>query len=276
MEKDLNSLSELKLAKLYNKTNDGKYLDLIENRVQDLYDNNANPDTLNNEQLVLLIQKYGCDIYWTALYNKTKNSIHYCIHKYASEFYKTEYNNCDDTEQTDLFAIVREGWYKAVQTYDITKGKAGFVAYASTIMYQHYVRMTRKYNATHNGSSVNTISAEGVHSNKTESMSSTSQSKMLDNVYADTTQDMLIYEGQDYMKQKLELLKEYDPIVYQVIMLRFYGQLSQLEIVDRMSTEGKKKRNKTWVSRQIKKGKAFLRSKIPEEEYREIIKDLNK
>lgn len=162
-------------------------------------------------------------------------------------------------------------------TYKIEKGNAGFVAYASTIMYQHYVRLTRKQDKNHIGRSVTTVSIEDVHSNTTNevSISAISKIKMRDNVYADNSSDISKYESREYIKEKLELLKSYDPIVYEVIVLRFYGQLSQLEIVAKMSTP-EKKRNKTWVSRQIKKGKKFLKGEIPEEEYKNIIKDLNK
>lgn len=272
---NLKNLTELQIIKMYQKDGDQKLLDYIDNRIKDLHDNNTNPDILTNEQLVLLIQKYDSSIYWSTLYQKTKNSIHYCIRKYAASFYKSEYTNSDDKESTDLFATIRLGWYKAVRTYDITRGGAGFVAYASTIMFQHYIRLTRQQNDKHIGLSVNALYVESVHSTSTEATGNTTKSKMVENVYTDdSVQDTLVYEAKEYMKEKLEELKEFDPITYEVVMLKFYGQLSQVEIVNKLSTP-EKKRNKTWVSRQIKKGKQFLKEIITDEDYLNILKDLN-
>lgn len=271
MEK-LNGLTELQIVKLYTKTNDRKYLDFVDNRIKELHDNNIDPTTLSNEQLTLLCQKYDNDIYWHTLYDKTKNSIHYCIHKYANEFYKAEYSISDNKEDTDLFALIRLGWYKAVRTYDITRGGAGFVAYASTIMFQHYIKLTRQINQKHNGLSVNTIYIESVHSNATnETANATTKSKMVDAVYTDNdTDDMASYEAQEYMKQKLQLLKKHDQTIYDVVVMHYFKNMTQSQIAQSFN------RNKTWVARQLKRGKQFLRSRITDDEYLQVMKDLNK
>ena len=89
--RELDNLTELQIVKLYNKTNNQRYLDAIDNRIRYIHNSGMDPNKLSNEQLVLLCQKYDEDKYWTALYNKTKNSIHFCINKYANDFYKDEY-----------------------------------------------------------------------------------------------------------------------------------------------------------------------------------------
>ena len=271
MEK-LNSLTELQIVKLYNKTNDSKYLDFVDNRIKQLHENNVDPNKLSNEQLTLLCQKYGNDIYWNTLYDKTKNSIHYCIHKYANEFYKLEYSMSDNKEDTDLFALIRLGWFKAVNTYNIVKGNAGFVAYASTLMYQHYIKLTRQINQKHNGISVNTIYIESVHSNSVnEAANATTKSKMIDAVYTDNdTDDMASYEAQEYMQQKLKLLKKYDNTIYEVVIMHYFKNMTQSQIAMAFN------RNKTWVARQLKRGKQFLRSRITDDEYLQVMRDLNK
>lgn len=270
--KELKSLNELQIAKLYAKTKDQKYLDLIDTRIAELYENNIDPDELTNEQLVLLCQKYGDNKYWDALYSKTKNSIHYCINKYANDFYKAEYATSDDKENTDLFSSIRLGWLKAVETYNIVKGNAGFVAYASTLMYQHYIKLTRQVNQKHNGISVNAMYIESVHSTSVNERENTAfKNKMVDTVYTDSnTNDMAIYEAKEYIKQKLDQLKEYDETMYEVVMLHYFNDMTQVQIAKIY------KRNKTWVSRKLKRAKQFMKARITDEEFLQIIKDLDK
>lgn len=270
--KELNSLTELQIVKLYNKTNDQCYLDAIDERITNIHDSQIEPDFLTNEQLVLLCQKYNEDKYWTALYNKTKNSIHFCINKYANDFYKAEYANSVDKENTELFARIRLGWLKAVNTYSIIKGNAGFIAYASTLMYQHYVKLTRQINQKHNGLSVNAMYIESAHSNSINQMtSSASKNKVTDAVCQDYEEkDIVLFEAKEFVKQKLQLLKEYDELAYDIVMMHYFKDLTQVEIAK------KYKRNKTWVSRQLKRAKQFMRSRITNDDYLKIIKELNK
>ena len=268
--KELDNLTELQIVKLYNKTNNQKYLDEIDNRIRYIHNSGMDPDKLSNEQLVLLCQKYNEDIYWNALYNKTKNSIHVCINKYANSFYKAEYNASEDKESTDLFSDIRLGWYKAVNTYNILKGNAGFVAYASTLMYQHYIKLTRKVNQKHNGLSVNAMYIESVHSTSVnEGQSNTSKSKIVDAISIDSSKnDISIYETKDFIRSKLNDLKEYDETVYNITMLHYFKGVTQVEITKMYE------RNKTWVSRQLKKARQFLKSRISDKLYLEIIKEL--
>lgn len=269
---ELNSLTELQIVKLYNKTNDSHYLDVIDQRIEKIHDSHIEPDTLSNEQLVLLCQRYNEDIYWTALYNKTKNSIHFCINKYANDFYKTEYVNSEDKENTDLFSVIRLGWYKAVNTYNIVKGNAGFVAYASTLMYQHYIKLTRQVNQKHNGLSVNSMYIESVHSKSANNgVSTAAQVKMIDAINTDYDEkDIAIFEAKDFVKQKLELLKEYDKTMYDIIVLHYFKGITQVQIAKIY------KRNKTWVSRQLRRARQFMRSRITDDDYLKIIKELDK
>ena len=270
--RELDNLTELQIVKLYNKTNNQRYLDAIDNRIRYIHNSGMDPNKLSNEQLVLLCQKYDEDKYWTALYNKTKNSIHFCINKYANDFYKAEYVESDDKENTDLFSIIRLGWYKAVKTYSILKGNAGFVAYASTLMYQHYIKLTRQVNQKHNGLSVNSIFIESVRSNSmNEDASSTSKSKMIDAIHADyDDKDIPTLEARAFINDKLEQLKKYDEELYEIVILHFFKRIPQVEIAKM------KERNKTWVSRQLAKAKTFLKNRITEDEYLAIIKELEK
>ena len=87
--KELNELSELQLAKMYRESQDESLLKIIDDRIKDLYAN-ADPYSLTNEQIILIIHKYQDEYYWGVLYEKTKNSIHSTIHKYANAYHKRE------------------------------------------------------------------------------------------------------------------------------------------------------------------------------------------
>lgn len=274
--KKLNDLSELQIINMYQKNNDQKLLNYIDERIEKLHKSKQNPNKFNNEQLVLLIKKYNDDIYWTELYKKTKNSIHYCIYKYASDFYKKDYTgSSEDKENSEIFSVMRMGWYKAVNTYNIAKGKEGFVAYATTIMFQYYVRYTQRNNNKRLGKSVYYINVESVYA-KNDTEQNTDKNKMIDSVYEDKRKNSIeVIEAKIYLKDKLKLLKEYDPVTYEIVMLYYYERLTQVGIAEKLSTKDKK-RTKTWVGRQLKKGRNFLMARIPEEEYKSIIKDLDK
>ena len=269
MEK-LQQLSELQLAKLYNKTNDKEYINHIDERIAELYENQTDPNMLSNEQLVLICQKYDDDIYWDALYKKTKNSIHYCIYKYANEYYKMEYTFSDDKESTELFSIIRLGWLRAVETYSIVKGNAGFIPYASIIMYQHYAKMARQYNQDHSGLSVNTIFVEDVHTKKIgEAENRIFKNKMVDNVLTgDSREYTNIFEAEDFVRELLEDLKEHDEDMYTVVEMYYFQDLTQARISEILG------KNKTWVSRQLRNAKRYLRDGISQEEYLQILNDL--
>ena len=269
--RELDNLTELQIAKLYNKTNNQRYLDEIDNRIKYIHNSGMDPNKLSNEQLVLLCQKYDEDIYWNALYNKTKNSIHFCINKYANDFYKAEYNVSTNKEDTDLFAIVRLGWLKAVNTYDIVKGNAGFIAYASTLMYQHYIKLTRQVNQKHNGLSVNAMYIESVHSKEAnDNISSAAQVKIMDAINTDHETGYALLETKEFVKQKLQLLKEYDELMYDIVILHYFKDKTQVEIAKIYE------RNKTWVSRQLRRAKQFMKSRITDDDYLRLIKELDK
>lgn len=271
MEK-LNGLTELQIMKMYDETNDEKYLNFVNTRIDKLHEDSVDPKSMSNEQLALLCQKYGDDIYWEALYNKTKNSIHYCIHKYANDFHKAEYMASSNREDTDLFSNIRLGWYKAVNTYNIVKGRAGFVAYATILMYQHYIKLTRQINPDHVGSSVTAIFIESVCSSTVnDEVNSTTKSKMVDNIYADNnTNDMDDYEAREFVKQKLALLKRHDEAMHDVLVMHYFRNMTQVQIAQAFN------RNKTWVARQLRRGRQFLRARIPDDEFLQVMRDLNK
>ena len=65
--RELDNLTELQIVKLYNKTNNQRYLDEIDNRIKYIHNSGMDPNKLSNEQLVLLCQKYDEDIYWACV-----------------------------------------------------------------------------------------------------------------------------------------------------------------------------------------------------------------
>ena len=50
----LTDLTELQLAKLYRETQDENILNIINERIKDLYEN-ADPNNLTNEQIIIII-----------------------------------------------------------------------------------------------------------------------------------------------------------------------------------------------------------------------------
>ena len=101
--------------------------------------------------------------------------------------------------------------------------------------------------------------------------SSASKSKVTDAVCQDYEEkDIVLFEAKEFVKQKLQLLKEYDELAYDIVMMHYFKDLTQVEIAK------KYKRNKTWVSRQLKRAKQFMRSRITNDDYLKIIKELNK
>ena len=260
---ELNELTELQLAKMYRESQDENVLTIINERIKDLYEN-ADPYNLTNEQLVLIIHTYNDDYYWGVLYEKTKNSIHSTIHKYANAYHKREYLEADNNERefTDLFSEIRMGWIRAVNTYDlINKATAEFIPYACTLMYQAYIKHTKKFDEDHEGKSVRASSTEDAYST-TSNDADTHNAKMIENIYEDknSLREIEQLEIHELLKQKLDLLKAYDKDMYDILYLNFFGGFSQVQLADKYGT------NQVWISRQIKKGKRFLYNSMTRDE----------
>lgn len=261
----LTDLTELQLAKLYRETQDENILNIINERIKDLYEN-ADPNNLTNEQIILIIHKYNDDYYWSVLYEKTKNSIHSTIHKYANKYHKKEYIEADNNERefTDIFSEIRMGWIRAVNTYDlINKATAEFIPYACTLMYQAYIKYTRKFDENHESKSVRAASIEDAYSKtNNDQRNESSSNKMIDNIYIDknSLREVEQLEIEELLAQKLQLLKEYNEDMYNIIYLNYFKGYSQIQIAKKYGT------NQVWISRQIQKGKRFLFNSMSKDE----------
>lgn len=259
----LNELTELQLAKMYRESQDENFLNIINERIKDLYEN-ADPYSLTNEQIILIIHKYNDDYYWGVLYEKTKNSIHSTIHKYANKYHKREYIEAENNEReyTDLFSEIRMGWIRAVNTYDlVNKATAEFIPYACTLMYQAYIKYTKKFDEDHEGKSVRASSTEDAYST-TSNDSDLANAKMIENIYEDknSLRDIERLEIQELLMQKLELLKAHDEDMYNILYLNYFEGYSQIQIAQKYGT------NQVWISRQIQKSKKFLFNSMTKDE----------
>lgn len=250
-------LNELALAKLYKDTKDEKYLEIIDARIDSLY-KEGKYETLSNEQLVLIIQKYNDESCWSLLYEKTEKSIHRIMNTFVHEYYRK--NEYDDT-----FAVLKIGWVKSVNKYNITKATAGFVPFASTLMRQEFSNsIGYKRTKEKDGSSVITRPISTVQSNTGEidNSDSSSAGAALNIMEDETSQDeMYRIELKDLMNRKLKVLKTYYPLSYEMLIKNIYQGKTQTEIAEEYNIKQSR------VSRHITLGKRFLKTRITEEEY---------
>ena len=58
--------------------------------------------------------------------------------------------------------------------------------------------------------------------------------------------------------------------MYDIVILHYFKDKTQVEIAKIY------KRNKTWVSRQLRRAKQFMKSRITDDDYLRLIKELDK
>lgn len=223
---------------------------------------------LTNEELVVLIQEAEKDsdcnelqknLYWEALYEKTKNTIYQTFHKNVNAEHKKD--------MEDIITILKTGWVKAVFKYDITKDntKSCFVPFAQHIMCQEYINsFAKRMTKDKMGKSVRETLISNVNVSKALIEENTENAKngCMNNIIIDKHSNDLYnhIELKDLMDQKLNILKTYYPRSYEMIIENIYKERTQNDIANEYNIK------QTSVSRHIKKGKTFLKQIITEDE----------
>lgn len=249
-------LTELQLANLYKKTKDSKYKNMLETKIDNLHKTDTKGE-YTNEQLVLLIQKYNDARYWKLLYDRTKNTIHDVFHKEVKSFDKIN-------KKEEVYSVLKTGWVKSVNKYDIYKATAEFHPFSSYLIHQEYIlTMNKRFTKQKDGVSVKTIPLSTVHSNNAESdrediASSNAAINLLED--EESTLDIHRLELQELLDLKLNVLKTYYPMSYEMIKEYYYNDKSQIEIAEEYNIQ------QTSVSRHIRVGKRFLELRFTKDE----------
>lgn len=227
-------------------------------------------DNLSVETIVMLIQnsskgiincsKVQVELFWEVLYKKTENSIYDTFHK---EVIFDEWKRNESIKE-EIITILRTGWVKAVYKYDITKDKTKkyFVAFAQYLMHQEYVNCYgKRHTKEKNGVSIKEVFINSVVVYKGD-IKDSSRKELIEAIEVDKNgnKDYDNIEVSDMLKQKMDILKKYYPMSYEMIIKYVFEEMSQQEIADEYNIK------QSCVSRHIKKGKNFLREIISEDE----------
>lgn len=222
----------------------------------------SNYKDMKNEELVFLIQDNPDNQEaWEELWKKTKDTIYYVYHEKVHSYYKENMND-------DLLAVLNIGWYQAVKTYKREKATGPFHCFAIFIIDQRYRQMLRKYKPERIGKSVRTEFLQDIKMSSADSDSASDSidfcvSNILEDKESSSKFDQV--EMEDYIKSKMELLKEYYPESYDYIMEIIYNGKTQTII----SKEYKVSKSK--VSKAVKKGYEYLRYQCEQDKYEDGI-----
>lgn len=212
-------------------------------------DETLKTEKLSNEELVSLIQKGGStDKYWYMLYNQTKDCIYKVYHNKVHNHYKSHYKE-------DILSLLKTGWAKAVNTFDNEKCK-WFVSWAMLLMEREYINFAKCRNAKREGKSVRTDNLGCLNNSFLNSQTSDKALyETIDNILIDKHHEDIYHnlEVKMVLKQKMELLKKYHPVSYEMIVDSFFNEKTQTQIAQEFGMK------QASVSRYIKIGKNFLR-----------------
>lgn len=229
---------------------------MIEQKIEDLHENGTDEE-YTNEQLVLLIQKYNDAKYWKLLYDRTKNTLHDVFHKEVKSFDKIN-------KKEEVYSVLKIGWVKSVNKYDIYKATAEFHPFSSYLIHQEYIlTMNKRFTEQKDGVSVKTIPLSTIHSNNTESdKEDIANSNVAINLLEDEDSSLDIHrlELKELLDLKLNVLKTYYPMSYEMIKEYYYNEKSQIEIAEEYDIQ------QTSVSRHIRVGKRFLQLRFSKDE----------
>jgi RNA polymerase sigma factor (sigma-70 family) len=206
---------------------------------------------LNNEDLVHMIQTTDDEYYWYVLDKRTEDLMHYVFNKYVHEFYK-------ENSKEDVYSVLRTGWVKAVKSYNPSRTTVGFVPFASFIMRQHYIMFARRIKKDRIGNSIRDELLSGV-SVDTQDENDKMSSGCITNILKYECDEFKSIELKNFIQNKLDMLKEEDEVQYDFIRMHYIEGYSQKKLgeIYEMSQSA--------VSRKIRKGLAFLKSAISQD-----------
>lgn len=205
-------------------------------------------ETLTNEELAKKIQETDGPEYWQEMERRTKKVYSYALREYVHPYYK-------ETMREDILSILKLGWVKAVKTYNEEKATADFIAYCSFLMQQNYVMFARRINEHKVGTSVRDEVMSSVTVDGYDNTDKMTQGCM-ENIMKYEVQDYEDIETKDFIRDMLERLKEYDLLQYTIIKKHCIDGVTQKKLGEQL------KMSQSAISRNIKKGLAFLKKEM--------------
>lgn len=205
-------------------------------------------ETLTNEELAKKIQETDGPEYWQEMERRTKKVYSYALREYVHPYYK-------ETMREDILSILKLGWVKAVKTYNEERATADFIAYCSFLMQQNYVMFARRINEHKVGTSVRDEVMSSVTVDGYDNTDKMTQGCM-ENIMKYEVQDYEDIETKDFIRDMLERLKEYDLLQYTIIKKHCIDGVTQKKLGEQL------KMSQSAISRNIKKGLAFLKKEI--------------
>lgn len=204
-----------------------------------------------NEDLVELIQLTDKKKYWDKLYHKTENLVHSVYHKYVNSYYKS-------TIKEDIYQTLYIGWVRAVKFYNRKKATGKFHAVASFIIHQSYVQFAKKITKDKDGSSVKYQLLGDVSVNETSDQKEKNTEGVVASIMKDdsTQKEMKKIELKEFVKDKLNVLKRRDGLLYELVYKHIFEERTQKSLCKEYGM------NATTMSRKIKMAYEFLRNLI--------------
>lgn len=208
-------------------------------------------DALTNEELVKCVQLTNEDRYWKEIEKRTQKVYSYALREYVHAYYK-------ETMREDILSILKLGWVKAVKTYNEEKATADFIAYCTFIMQQNYIMFARRINEHKVGTSVRDEVMSSVTVDGYDNTDKMTQGCM-ENIMKYEVEDFEQIETKDFIRDMLERLREHDGLQYIIIKRHCIEGVTQKELGEILEM------SQSAISRNIKKGLAFLRKEMQSE-----------
>lgn len=205
-------------------------------------------DALTNEELVKRIQETDEPLYWKEMERRTKKVYSFALREYVHPYYK-------ETMREDVLSILKLGWVKAIKTYNEEKATADFIAYCSFLMQQNYVMFARRINEHKVGTSVRDEVMSSVTVDGYDNTDKMTQGCM-ENIMKYEVEDYEDIERRDFIRDMLERLQEHDELQYIIIKKHCIDGVTQKKLGEQL------KMSQSAISRNIKKGLAFLKKEM--------------
>lgn len=205
-------------------------------------------DALTNEELVKRIQETDEPLYWKEMERRTKKVYSFALREYVHPYYK-------ETMREDVLSILKLGWVKAIKTYNEEKATADFIAYCSFLMQQNYVMFARRINEHKVGTSVRDEVMSSVTVDGYDNTDKMTQGCM-ENIMKYEVEDYEDIERRDFIRDMLERLQEHDELQYIIIKRHCIDGVTQKKLGEQL------KMSQSAISRNIKKGLAFLKKEM--------------
>lgn len=203
------------------------------------------------EELIREIQNTDDEFLWEIAAERTKKSIYKVFHKKVHQYYK-------DNMKEDIYTILRQGWVKSVKTFDPLRGKAGFIAYTSTLMHQAYVVFARRIKEEKIGKSVRDVLLSSVTCDSIQEMNERLIEGAAVNIVKcnESIEDFSNIEITNYLDDMLNRLRNEDNLLYEFITMHYLNNVTQKKLSEIYSM------SQSSVSRVLKRGLSFLKNEM--------------